>query len=450
MGMKKISYKTLLDKLRPKSLPEIFEKAYEEWEGEGSFITAGDMESILPYYNLNEDKEHKLYQLLERLSGIEGVSDYIKFISWTQCNRRYDYSIDGKTSFNLRGIGDDGDAIEFFICLSCIIQSEKDLERRNIPKAYYSKIPDRMLSRQMEKYIKYGSLKVDDLPWSLNFYSHSIYLFDRFLFVPCKYDDIYDFYRNGKTVIGLTAKEVPVDDLGQMIDGDIVSTSSNDNGYYYGGYEENRVIKFTTHYAETESSVKGNLISPCGYITNETTQINKHEWKKVLGRDDWMIGFHIPEGEGYTPEHVRISMKSALDFFRNYYPEIEFKGFWSASWLYDGRLSLFLCEDSNIVKVQRQFFNYSGGWNGEMSYTELFGDCKLQIDEVPQKTSLQRKVVNFLKHGGRLCETGMVYFPEELAKSYDEMIYITSDDLIKQSELFERKGWKELSYETGI
>ena len=36
----------------------------------------------------------------------------------------------------------------------------------------------------------------------------------------------------------------------------------------------------------------------------------------------------------------------------------------------------------------------------------------------------------------------MVYFPEELAKDYNNMIYITEEDLEKQRQLFERIGLK--------
>ena len=117
-----------------------------------------------------------------------------------------------------------------------------------------------------------------------------------------------------------------------------------------------------------------------------------------------------------------------------YFSDLPFKGFWSSSWLYDGRLCLFLEEDSRIVQVQRQFFNYSGGWNGESTYIELFGDEDLSIDEVPQKSSLQKKVVAYLKRGGKLADTGMVYFPEELEKDYHKPIYITDWDLAYQEE----------------
>ncbi|SFK44578.1 hypothetical protein SAMN05216390_101138 [Lachnospiraceae bacterium KH1T2] len=448
--MEKSSYRTWTEKLRPMALPAEFQKAYEEWEGEGSLINVNELKGILSRYDLRTEKLETLCRYLEEIWESREVSEYVKFICWTQCDRRYEYFIDGNVDFNLSGIGDAGKAINFFICLSCMRQSEKDLIRRKIPSELYEKIPYRMLDGQIEKYSRTGELKVDDMPWSLNFYSHSIYLFDRFLFVPCRYDGIYDFYRKDDEVVGVTAQKLAVDNMGQVInDEESASDSTEKNGYYYGGFEPERKIKFITQYNEDAENVSGNRLSPCGYITEKIVVLEKRKWNKILTKDDWMIGFHIPEGEGYTPEHVRISMKLAMDFFRTYYPEIDFKGFWSASWLYDGRLSMLLSEDSNIVRVQRQFFNYSGGWNGEMAYIELFGDLSLKLDEVPMETTLQRRVSVFLKGGGRLCETGMVYFPEELDKSFEEMIYITSQDLDAEEKLFERNGWKELVYETG-
>ena len=52
-------------------------------------------------------------------------------------------------------------------------------------------------------------------------------------------------------------------------------------------------------------------------------------------------------------------MAMAIEFYDRYFPEMPIRGFWSSSWLYDTRLSLVLDnEKSNIVHVQRQFYNY--------------------------------------------------------------------------------------------
>ena len=70
-------------------------------------------------------------------------------------------------------------------------------------------------------------------------------------------------------------------------------------------------------------------------------------------------------------------MEMAAAFYDQYFPELPIKGFWSSSWLYDTRLSLILDhERSNIVLVQRQFYNYPTMEGDGMLRYEAFGDRK--------------------------------------------------------------------------
>ncbi|MCR5321513.1 MAG: acyltransferase domain-containing protein [Lachnospiraceae bacterium] len=446
--MKKTGYQNLRNGLQPKCLPAKFEDAYEKWDGSGHVLTKEELLQYISRYDLKEQELQHLLDILEEIHAREDLQEYISFLVWTQCEtRRYEYWIDGDVSFNCKALGENGEAMDFFVCLSCIEFARQDMIRRQIPVEVYEKIPYRMLDGQMEKYQKTGSLLVDDLPWKVNFYSLSIYLFDRFLFCPCGFDDPYRFYRCKKDqgeVIGIAEDGLKIDAYGQLIDPQEITCEDMDSlelskkdGKCFGRYTYKRKPIFETALAEIGDEVQGNRISPCGIVTKEKIRISKDTYQEILRKGDWMIGFHIPEGEGYTPERVRTSMKLAWDFFTKYFSDLPFKGFWSSSWLYDGRLCLFLEEDSRIVQVQRQFFNYSGGWNGESTYIELFGDEDLSIDEVPQKSSLQKKVVAYLKRGGKLADTGMVYFPEELEKDYHKPIYITDWDLAYQEEVLE-------------
>lgn len=435
------------------NVPEAFDVFYQEWNGQGRVIDRDELWDILGRYDLSGDQKKELETYLEEIHNNKKLSEYIKFLTYAQCDRRYEYYIDDTTDFNPHNTGGEGKSVSFFMCLSCIVYAVEDLEKRGIPKDLYEDIPHRMLRGHMEKFKKTGSYDLDDLPWQSNFYSLAIYLFDRFLFVPCRFDDPYTFYRNGDKVVGIADGDLSVDYEGQIIlkdeEAQIASKKTKNasedeikNGYYYGAFKKDRKEQFRTSRSETDTDVTGDKISPCGYITRQQVTLKKDSWEQILKKDDWMLGFHIPSGKGYVPERVRSSMLLAWDFFKKYYPEIPFKGFWSASWLYDGRLSLLLPGDSNIVRVQRQLFCYSGGWNGEMLYLELYGDCNTALADVPKKTSLQNKVARYLEDGGKFYEPGMVYFPEELNKDYNEMIYMTDEDLERQEELFRLNGVK--------
>ncbi len=456
--MKKTGYSQLIEKIKPKNLPDKFKDAYEEWNLDGNIVSHEERDSLIERYDLTEAQRSKLHGYLKDIENSEELSEYVTFLVYSQCDGpRYVYWIDTDTDFNSASdaFGETGGALNLFVCLSCMGQARKDLIKRSVPKEYYENIPHRMFAGQMRKFKESGDLSVHDMPCALNFYSLSIYLFDRFLFVPCKFGELYSFYRNSDNrVMGFPHAGQNVDEFGQLIpedgDGSYDLEEIRYDGHYYGCFAEKRKTAFTTEFREDDEMIAGYEISPCGYIRNKTVAIHKEGWKKILDTDDWMIGFHIPEGPGYTPERVRTSMKLAWDFFTKYYPEIPFKGFWSSSWLYDARLSLCMDREANITHVRRQFFNYSGGWNGESTYVELYGDSKLLLDEAPMKTSLQRNVADYLRRGGRFCDTGMVYFPEELSKDYNFPIYITDEDTREEKKVLQEIMGKVKNGEKGI
>ena len=449
--MEKAKYSELINTLKPEKLPESFPQFFEDWDGRGHMVTEEEMMGLLGRYDLPEDRVTDLKENLKKLWENDLIVEYIKFLTYAQCDRRYDYYVEGDSIFDLKGVPGIGDKVTFYMCLSCVFHAKKELERRNIPFELYEDIPHRMLRDQMKKFAETGRYDIFDLQWKSNFYSLAIYLFDRFLFVPCKMDDPYTFYRRGAEVVGIPDAGLSVDTEGQIILQDEDETGKGQyeeegsvvkNGYYYGAFKKDRKEDFVTTKSETEDEITGYRLSPCGYITKEVITLKKAEWKQIMKKGSWMLGFHIPAGEGYEPKRVRSSMLLAWDFFKKYYPEVDFKGFWSSSWLYDGRLSILLPKDSRIVRVQRQLYNYSGGWNGEMLYHELYGDRETPLSEVPQNSSLQRDVKKYFEEGKKFAEPGMVYFPEELTKDYNNMIYITKEDLEKQRQLFERIGLK--------
>jgi hypothetical protein len=148
-----------------------------------------------------------------------------------------------------------------------------------------------------------------------------------------------------------------------------------------------------------------------------------------------MLALHIPSGPGYTPERIKSSMAMAIAFYERYFPELSIRGFWSESWLYDSRLSLILDpEKSNIVKVQRQFYNYPIREGDGMLRQEVFGDRNAEPSSSSrQETSLQKAVVNYMKSGARFNTMSMVVLKEEVDRIGD-MPYISTSDIEKFRE----------------
>ena len=264
---------------------------------------------------------------------------------------------------------------------------------------------------------------------------------DRFLFIPYQFEDPFRLYRSKKTgkVIGIPDAGCVVDSEGQLI---TEESNRGDEGKPGTGYEYARrpargKETFVTTVEETDTEIIGNYMNPGGFIEKRKVAISKEEYEIAVDKEDWLIAYHIPSGEGYTPERTRHSMKLAIEFYKKYYPELPVKGFWSESWLYDKRLSFLIGKGKNITNVHEEFFCYSGGWDGEMLYIHLFPSMDAKLEECEVKTTLQRNAKKMLLAGGRFCSTGMVFLTEELMNGTH---YITDEDEASFYKLMEENG----------
>ncbi len=122
-------------------------------------------------------------------------------------------------------------------------------------------------------------------------------------------------------------------------------------------------------------------------------------------------------------------MKLAIEFYDKYFPELAIKGFWSESWLYDSRLSLILNnEQSNIIRVQRQFYLYPIKAGDAMLRYEVFGDWKAEPSENELKTTLQKAAYEYMKMGKRFNNLSMLVLREDVDR-VGEDTYITREDI---------------------
>lgn len=319
------------------------------------------------------------------------------------------------------------DCCKFLLLLGCVEITKEDMLRRQIPASYYEDIPGRRIEPQIKKYQATGNCEVSDFPWDRNFYTHSIFLLDRFYFIPCLFGSPFRVFRNNTTneVVAIHdgGHDVGVD--GQLVVEDNASAE----------------VAFRTEGADTEEEFVGNYMNPCGFVSRKVMRLKKSEWKQVVKQGDKMLALHIPGGEGYTPARLQNSMQMALDFFKKYYPELDIKGFWSESWLYDNRLSFLLPAESNIVSVQRRFYSYSVGGGSRMALLEVFGDAKIDLTKAQPKTSLQRKIIETLGKGNHFCESSMIVLPEEVPVIEERYTYVKDSDL-EELEQVVHSLWK--------
>ena len=292
------------------------------------------------------------------------------------------------------------EAYAFLYTQLCVLEGRKALRKRGIPETYDQDIPERMTRKQLKKYVETGDIGFDDYPWDMNFYCCQIFFLNRFYFIPYRWGDAPTAWRNRET-----GKVTALWRAGDRIRRD---------GQIDGVNGVSDPEAFVTVFEETAETVRGNIVLPEGLISPETALLDKKEWEKALGEDDYLLALHIPGGEGYTPERVRQSCEEALAFFGKYYPEYDYKGIWSESWLFDPGLREILYPDRNIVRVQKQFYCYPTEEGDRMIRLEVLGDENADHRKLTPKNGLERGMFAVWDRGGRFHTTGMFLLREEV------------------------------------
>ncbi len=401
-------------------LPDGLEAKYDRYlpDGEPYLIPRGFLNGIFERYQTPEETRQWIEQGILAIEEDAVLFHFTKFLVEDLCSARNRCDEAHYTNMTPACMKKYGELYSFLLLLACVVPSMKMLEKRSVPLTYYEDIPHQPLKLQMEKLALQGDAKVHDFPWVMNFYTCSIFLLDRFYFIPYRFEDSFTMFRHRNT------QEV----LALRHPGEDFRSDGQQNGINDVYDSQGR---FTSEWQENAEFIIANRINPMGFVERETTPILKKDWDTVLQKGDTLLALHIPSGPGYTPDRLRNSMAMAIEFYDRYFPELPIRGFWSSSWLYDTRLSLVLDnEKSNIVHVQRQFYNYPTDEGDGMLRYEVFGDRNadpsLNTGEYP--TSLQRAAAEYMRTGARFNTLSMIVLTEDISR-IGSMPYITDADI---------------------
>jgi GNAT-like C-terminal domain/N-acyltransferase N-terminal domain len=113
------------------------------------------------------------------------------------------------------------------------------------------------------------------------------------------------------------------------------------------------------------------------------------------------LDLHIPEAGPLTPAEVDRSLRWAREFFPRHFPDERYRVVICTSWLLDDQLAGYLAPESNIMRFQRRFRLLPGSVaDGDDDVVMfVFRRGAPVLDELPQRTSLERAVVGHLRAG---------------------------------------------------
>jgi len=132
-------------------------------------------------------------------------------------------------------------------------------------------------------------------------------------------------------------------------------------------------------------------------------RLGRLQFSLVVAKDGTrVLGLHIPEAGGpLIPDIYYDSIRRARPFFDRHFPEHGARVVTGTSWLLDPQLEEYLSEDSHILQLRRDWTLIdSEPEDGDDAILEfVFRYNGQPLDELPQRSALERAVVTHLKAG---------------------------------------------------
>lgn len=135
-------------------------------------------------------------------------------------------------------------------------------------------------------------------------------------------------------------------------------------------------------------------------------ELGRLQFGLAIRNGDPVLDTHIPEVGPLDPAACDESFARAVPFFAAHFPEFRPQRLTCTSWLLDPQLADHLPADSNIVRFMRRWTLTDGGLgDASRAIVEfVFRMPGTPVDELPQRTSLERAVVEHLRSGGHWYE----------------------------------------------
>ncbi|WP_375430455.1 acyltransferase domain-containing protein [uncultured Friedmanniella sp.] len=146
--------------------------------------------------------------------------------------------------------------------------------------------------------------------------------------------------------------------------------------------------------------------------------LGRLQFNLELQSEGWVCSTHIPQAGPLDPAAVDASFRSAAAFFHQHFPERPVTDFWCHSWLLDPALAAALDPASNIVHFQRRWHLYGDPMPGDEDalFFTFAHRGEVDLDALPQQTSLQRAIVQRLRTGDHWSlRTGRIPISEAVA-----------------------------------
>ncbi len=130
-------------------------------------------------------------------------------------------------------------------------------------------------------------------------------------------------------------------------------------------------------------------------------RIGELEYEFIDG-DERFISIHIPGDARLDAKNVQKSFEEYRSFLEKYYPDWLDVDWYCESWMMSPALEKLLDDNSNVLQFNRLFEIESVDYDSLGALDWVYPGEKPVFEELSEKTSLQRKMKQFLLDGGKV------------------------------------------------
>ncbi|EEV55799.1 conserved hypothetical protein [Enterococcus faecium 1,231,408] len=143
------------------------------------------------------------------------------------------------------------------------------------------------------------------------------------------------------------------------------------------------------------------LIFRIGELEYERTYFPKgHKELKLEGKQ--CLSLHIPSDADLSRNKIRDSYESAIRFFGLYFPDYHYQVMYTDTWLLSPNLTKWLKQDSKIRLFAADYRLLSVDEQDDNGVPWIFGRVDANVQDYPEKTSLQRQAKQQLLAGAHI------------------------------------------------
>ncbi|SHN23983.1 acyltransferase domain-containing protein [Gracilibacillus kekensis] len=137
-------------------------------------------------------------------------------------------------------------------------------------------------------------------------------------------------------------------------------------------------------------------------ISMQEFRIGELEYEMIIQDNKKVISIHIPSDIHLTSSNLRKSYQDARNFFAKFYPAYANAEMICGTWMLAPELKNLLPEGSRILQFQKSFVITSQDDNSSGILDWVYGSKDIPFKNLPEDTSLQRKLKKYLLDGGKV------------------------------------------------